>query len=253
MSEAVHDLDAAVIGMDGRVPGARNPREDWNNIRNGVESIRELSVDELIAAGVSPDALADADYVRACAVLDDADRFDSGFFGYSPREAKLLDPQSRVFLECAWEAFENAGYNPHRCGEVVGVYGGQSLSTYLLNQVGPGSTSGSSRSLRATSPAFSRTPATSADAGVMQLRLTGPSVNVQTACSSSLVAVHTARQALLNGSATWLWPAACRSTSHSAVATGATKAISCPATDTCRPFDAAASGTIFGRGPAWCC
>ena len=102
----------AIVGMAGRFPGARNIDEFWRNLRDGVESIRSLSDAELLAAGVAPDVAERPDYVKAAAVLDDVDMFDASFFGFSPRDAAIMDPQHRHFLECAWEAIENAGHPP---------------------------------------------------------------------------------------------------------------------------------------------
>src|SRR5262245_21326106 len=102
----------AVIGMAGRFPGARNLLEFWQNLRDGVEAIAFFTDDELRAAGVSPALLARADYVKAHGAVRDADKFDAAFFGFNPAEASVLDPQQRFFLECAWEALEDAAYDP---------------------------------------------------------------------------------------------------------------------------------------------
>ncbi|HEY7171231.1 MAG TPA: beta-ketoacyl synthase N-terminal-like domain-containing protein, partial [Vicinamibacterales bacterium] len=136
MPPQVDELDIAVVGMAGRFPGARNLHEYWSNLAGGVESISRLSESELLAAGVDPKLIADPAFVPAAALLDDVEMFDAGFFGYSPREARLMDPQARLFLECAWEAFETAGYNPRSVPGVVGVYAAQSMNTYLLGHGG---------------------------------------------------------------------------------------------------------------------
>jgi len=102
----------AIVGMAGRFPGARNVQEFWQNLRDGVESIRSLSDAELLAAGVTPEELASHEYVKRAAVLDDVPMFDASFFGLSPRDASIMDPQHRHFLECAWEALEDAGHPP---------------------------------------------------------------------------------------------------------------------------------------------
>ncbi len=104
--------DIAVVGMAGRFPGASTPDQLWQNVRNGAESIRRLSDAQLRAEGVDEATLADPSYVKACAVFDDLEMFDAGFFGLSPREAAIMDPQHRHVLECAWEALENAGHVP---------------------------------------------------------------------------------------------------------------------------------------------
>ena len=137
MSEAVrtsrHHPAVAIIGMAGRFPGAKDIDEYWTNLCRGVESIYFFSEEELTAAGVDPALLRRPDYVRAAPVLDDPSLFDAAFFGHAPGEARLIDPQHRLFLECAWTALEHAGYVPDRCVRPVGVYGGAALNTYVLH------------------------------------------------------------------------------------------------------------------------
>src|SRR5438552_10696490 len=97
------DSDVAVIGMAGRFPGARDLHTYWRNLREGVESIRFFSEEELIAAGVDPAVVRRPNYVKAAATIDDADLFDAEFFGFNQREAEITDPQQRLFLESAWQ------------------------------------------------------------------------------------------------------------------------------------------------------
>ena len=92
--------DVAIVGLAGRFPGARDVGEYWQNLRDGMESISFFTDDELRSAGVPLATLADPLYVKAAPVLQDADRFDARLFGYTPREARSIDPQHRVFLEC---------------------------------------------------------------------------------------------------------------------------------------------------------
>ena len=127
--------DIAIIGMAGRFPGARNIEAFWRNLRLGIESVRSFTPDELAASAVDVRVLGDPNYVNAGAVLDDPEWFASSFFGYTPREAELIDPQQRVLLECAWEALEDAGYDPERCPGAVGVYAGIALNTYFQNNL----------------------------------------------------------------------------------------------------------------------
>ena len=105
-------LEIAIIGMAGRFPGAKNIDEYWQNIQNGIESIRPLTDEYLLSQGVDKTSLEHPQYVKAGAVLDNVELFDADFFGFSPREAEILDPQQRIFLECAQEAIETAGYSP---------------------------------------------------------------------------------------------------------------------------------------------
>lgn len=122
----------AIIGMAGRFPGAATVDEFWDMIVAGREGLSRFDENELIEQGVASELVSHPDYVPAKGVLAEADRFDAGFFGISPREADLLDPQQRVFLECAWEALESAGHDPRAFPGRIGVFGGASLDSYLL-------------------------------------------------------------------------------------------------------------------------
>jgi acyl transferase domain-containing protein/thioesterase domain-containing protein/acyl carrier protein len=186
----------AIVGMAARVPGARNVDEYWRNLRSGVESIRTYTQEELIANGELPETLRNKAYVRAGAPLDDMEMFDGEFFGFSPKESAIMDPQHRHFLEAAWEALEGAGHPPEKFEGPVGVWSGCGPGYYLYFNL-------------CTNPELVR------DVGMFLLRhtgndkdflptrvsylfdLKGPSVAVQTACSSSLTAVHLACQSLL--------------------------------------------------------
>ncbi|WP_375491450.1 SDR family NAD(P)-dependent oxidoreductase [uncultured Nostoc sp.] len=186
--------EIAIIGIACRFPGANNADDFWQNLRDGVHSISALNDETLQTAGVDQDLLKNPNYVKAEPILDDVESFDAGFFGYSPTEAEIMDPQQRLFLECAWEAFENAGYDPKTHKRSIGVFAGAKTSTYMFNllshqgnpqysdpfQVGLGN----DLSCLSTRVSY-------------KLNLKGPSINVQTACSTSLVAVHLACQSLL--------------------------------------------------------
>jgi acyl transferase domain-containing protein/thioesterase domain-containing protein len=194
---AVRDQDVAIIGMSCRFPGADNADDFWQNLRQGVYSVSHFSDEELLAAGISAETLREPNYVKANGIIRDADKFDAGFFGFSARDAVMMDPQHRIFLECTWEALENAGYDVSRYPGVVGVYAGAGMNTYLIRNVVPQLTGlealeqfqlmiASDKDYIATRVSF-------------KLNLTGPSVNVQTSCSTSLVAVHLACQSLFAG------------------------------------------------------
>ncbi|MEU6842766.1 amino acid adenylation domain-containing protein [Streptomyces sp. NPDC046716] len=237
----------AVVGMALRCPGADTPDGFWRNLAAGVESISTLTDEELLAAGVTPDEAARPDYVRRLGVLADMEGFDAAFFGFSPREAQLLDPQHRLLLECAWEALEHAGSPSDATDKVTGVYAGVGESAYLhrnllpngdlVARVGEFQTSlGNDKDFVPTRISF-------------KLDLRGPSVSVQTGCSTSLVAIHTACQALNS--------AEC----DVALAGGATvvpqrrghvhEQGGIRSSDGhCRAFDAAADGTVAGSGAA---
>lgn len=138
MSKNYEDINpnaVAVIGISCRFPGAKNIDEFWHNLKNGIESISYFSEDEVVKSGVDIESAKNPSLVKAFGVLEDTDKFDAEFFGFSPREAELLDPQNRMFLECAWEAIENAAYDTGRIDGRVGVYASSSLSTYLLKNI----------------------------------------------------------------------------------------------------------------------
>lgn len=188
-------FEVAIIGMSGRFPGASDVAQFWANLRGGVESISVRSDEELLAAGVDQASLDDPHYVKAASVLADIDQFDAAFFGVTPREAEIMDPQQRLFLECAWEALESGGYDPDRSPGPVGVFGGASTNSYFLHnlQTAPGVDVGGLPTLFGNQPDYLTTRVS------YKLGLKGPSLDVQTGCSSSLVAVHLACQALIAG------------------------------------------------------
>ncbi|NJM88484.1 MAG: polyketide synthase, partial [Hydrococcus sp. RU_2_2] len=184
----------AIIGMAGRFPKAKNLEEFWQNLRDGVESISNFTDEEIIASGIKLATLNNSNYVKAGAVLEDIDSFDASFFDINPKEAEITDPQHRLFLECAWEALEDAGYDSQRCESRIGIYAGASLNNYHffdLNRDRVGSAQsyqtliGNDKDFLATRVSY-------------KLNLTGPSLTVQTACSTSLVATNLACQSLLN-------------------------------------------------------
>ena len=184
----------AIIGLSGRFPRSRNLDEFWRNIRDGVECVSFFSETDLIYAGMDPAALGKPDFVNAGAVLEDLDQFDAFFFGYSPRDAEIMDPQQRVFLEAAFHALEDAAYDPYTYDGLIGVFAGSSMSSYLLDlYADPG--------LLAQLDDFQVAVGNDKDHLTTQvsykLNLRGPSMAIQTACSSSMVAVCTACQSLL--------------------------------------------------------
>ncbi|HEY0782639.1 MAG TPA: beta-ketoacyl synthase N-terminal-like domain-containing protein, partial [Thermoanaerobaculia bacterium] len=232
--------------MVGRFPGARNLAEFWRNLRGGVDSVRFFTDEELLALGVSPAELASPGYVKAAAQPEGVDRFDASFFGINHREAEILDPQQRVFLEAAWEALEDAGYDPEAPGQVVGVFAGATLSTYLLFQLMPNS--GLLDALDPLQLLVGNTGDSLATRVSYKLNLRGPSFTVQSACSTSLVAVHTACQSLLNGECD-LALAGGVSINTSLLHGYRRKEGSVFSPEgRCRAFDAGAEGILFGGG-----
>ena len=196
-TDSLKQTDAvAVIAMAGRFPGARNVEEFWANLRDGVESVSFFSDEELLAVGVDPSLLNDPSYVKAKACVEDAEMFDPRFFGFTPREAATTDPQQRLFMECAWEALEIAGYDSEKYPGSIGVFAGLSTNTYLLNLYLHRHVL---KSLNFFQAILSNDKDHLTTRVSYKLDLKGPSVNVQTTCSTSLVAVHIACQSLLNG------------------------------------------------------
>jgi phthiocerol/phenolphthiocerol synthesis type-I polyketide synthase E len=187
----------AIIGLAGRFPGAKSLDEFWQNIRNGVESLETFSDTELDLAGVSAALRSDPLFIRKGAKLDGVELFDAGFFGLSPREAQIVDPQHRIILECAWEALEHAGYPAGVNEASVGVYAGAGMNTYLIEQIlrdpALADAVGSYQLMIGNDKDFLCTRVS------YKLNLRGPSMAVQTACSTSLVAVHVACRALQRG------------------------------------------------------
>jgi acyl transferase domain-containing protein/acyl carrier protein len=239
-------LHVAIIGISGRFPGSPNIEQFWKNLQDGVDCISILSDEELNAMGVPRATRKKKNFVKAAALLEKVDEFDAAFFGYPPREAELMDPQHRIFLECSWEALEFAGYEPETYEGLIGVYAGTSLSSYLLYNLLPNLPDifsgnnfevmiGNDKDFLSTRVAY-------------KLNLKGPAIDVQTGCSTSLVAVHLACQALL-----------CYQCDM-AIAGGVSvqvpqrsgyyyeeNGIQSP-DGHCRAFDAQAQGTIFGSG-----
>src|SRR5436190_16951520 len=127
----IEPTDIAIVGIALRFPGAHGPRQFWSNLRAGVESVQRFGDDELAGRGVSRGMLADPAYVKAGFVLQGVDLIDAEFFGFSPKDAAILDPQHRHFLECAWEALEDAGHPPAGLRGPIGVFGGCGMGSYF--------------------------------------------------------------------------------------------------------------------------
>ncbi|MCP4663549.1 MAG: amino acid adenylation domain-containing protein, partial [bacterium] len=237
------DSEIAIIAVAGRFPGAGTIEAFWRNLRDAEESITFFSAEELLARGADPALVSDPYYVRAGGVVDGADDFDADFFAMTPREALLTDPQHRLFLECAWEALERAGYDPERYPGRIGVFAGAGGSQYQLHLL-------SDPRLAESLDEFQLRLGTGNDFLASRvsykLNLKGPGVVVQTACSTSLVAVHLACESLLRGK------------SDMALAGGATidldtgyryqKGGIMSPDGHCRAFDAGAQGTVGGSG-----
>ncbi len=236
----------AIIGMSGRFPGAHNVDKFWDNLQKGVESVHFFQDKELIKAGVNPTFLENPNYVKAATVVKDIDMFDANFFGFTPREAELSDPQHRLLLECAWEAIEQAGYNTQTYPGKIGVFAGASVNTYFLFNLLPNLDR--SKQGQFTATLMQNQHDFLATRISYELNLKGPSVNVQTACSTSLVAVHLACQSLLTGESDLvLAGGSAINVPHESGYFYQKDSILSP-DGHCRAFDAKAQGTIDGNG-----
>lgn len=241
----------AVIGMAGRFPGASNVREFWNNVTQGICSIVDIPDSELNLPLDSP-LRQNPNLVRRAASVKDVDKFDAKFFGIFPKEATVMDPQHRLFLESCWHAIEDAGYNVDTVDVPVGVFAGCYMDTYILASL-------------ALSPKWIESLANAFHGGDLLtelgndkdylatrvsflLNLRGPAITVQTACSTSLVAISQACQSLISGQCSM------------ALAGGVTLKLPqnrgylyteggmVSPDGVCRTFDARARGTVFGEG-----
>ena len=236
----------AIIGMNGRFPGAKNINEFWDNLKNGRESIINFTDRELLDLGINLDVINNPNYVKAGAFLEDIDLFDANFFGYNPQEAASIDPQHRIFLESAYSALETAGYNPERYAGKIGVFAGVGWNNYLLFNLNP------DEDFFKTALGYQTVIGNDKDFLTTRisylLNLKGISLDIQTACSTSLVATSMACQSLLTyqsdiALAGGISIASLKKTGYLYQEGG----ILSP-DGHCRAFDADAKGTVPGSG-----
>jgi phthiocerol/phenolphthiocerol synthesis type-I polyketide synthase E len=237
-------LEIAVIGMSCRFPNAQTIDKFWGVLKNGETAVSFFSDAELDESGVESGLRKDSNYVKARGILGNAEYFDASFFGYTPNEAKVMDPQVRVFHECAWEALEDAGYDPFSYKGPIGIYAGASPNLEWISKV--------YLAQEIELDQFSKSILCNKDFMSTQvsyrLNLRGPSITIATACSTSLTAIHMACQALLSGECN--------------IAIGGGASITLPEKSGylyedgmidspdgfCRTFDAKAAGTVFSNG-----
>lgn len=242
----VRDDDVAVIGIAARVPGATNLDEFWANLCAGEESLTYFTDEELRSAGVTEAELGDPRLVRVRPILADVADFDPKFFAYAPSEARSIDPQQRLFLECAWEAVESSGYDLQRYDGSVGVFGGSAGSTYYRANLSTdyGNLNGTEylQTALATENDF-LAPRVS-----YKLNLRGPSISMGTGCSTSLVAIHLAVQSVLSGESDMALAGGASITFPQTAGYVATESGAISTSGRCRAFDASADGTLVGDG-----
>ncbi|HSD64458.1 MAG TPA: amino acid adenylation domain-containing protein, partial [Ignavibacteriaceae bacterium] len=245
------ETDIAIIGMAGKYPGADNIHEFWKNLVNGVESISFFTNEEL---EILPKGNLNSEvkFIKARGYLKDTDKFDAEFFGFNPREAAVMDPQHRLFLECAWSALEDAGYSPDKYHGSIGIFAGSSLNTYLIYNVLKDRESAEEMvnsyqiadytTLTGNDNAFLTTKI------AYKLGLKGPAINLQTACSTSLVAIEQAYRSLVTGQCDMALAGGVSITFPQKRGYFFVDGSIGSADGHCKPFDADATGTVFSHG-----
>ena len=237
----------AIIGMSCKFPKSEDARQYWENIQSGRECMETLSQEELEQAGVTDDLFQRRDYVRRCSSITDIDKFDAEFFKISPREAQYMDPQQRIMLEKAWEAVEDAGYEPAQLGEKVAVFASTSASSYFMeNLLSNPDFIEEAGGIKAVLHGLDKDHISTKIA--YKLNLTGPAVTIQCACSSSMVGVITACQSLLTYQCDAALVGGVTINVPQRVGYLYEKGGVMSPDGYCRPFDDEAGGTVFGSG-----
>ena len=246
----------AIIGMTGRFPGAAGVEEFWKNLSAGVESVTEFDRSQLRAQDRAARANA-AGYIPRRPILDNVEMFDASFFGIYPREAEQMDPQHRIFLECAWEVLERAGYDPAHTTQSVGVFAGCSMNTYLMQNLATGRRFleeftgvyqvGSYLTMLGNDKDFLATRVS------YKLNLHGPSITVQSACSTSLVAICQACQSLMTDGCDMALAGAVSITFHNSAGTCLRKVAWLRLTATAVPLTLVRTVRSSAMAPQSCC
>lgn len=235
----------AVIGMAARLPGANNIREFWDNLLAGRQSMEPIP-DEILATGLHAQTRFEPDYVAMRSTLKDFDLFDADFFGFSPRDASIMDPQHRLVLEYAWRAFENAGYAPGDTNGIrTGVYASSDMSGYLTGYLYHHILSGT---VDVTEAVIGCDKDYLASRIAYKCNLKGPAMAVQSSCSSSLLSVHIACQALLSEDCDRALVTACTVMLPEDLGYIYLPGGMRSPDGRCRPYDVKANGTIFANG-----
>lgn len=236
--------EIAIIGMSGRFPDADNLEEFWQNLKNAKECIKFYSDEDL--RNINKELLENPYYVKAQGILKNIKRFDAKFFSYTPSEAERIDPQHRIFLECAWESLENAGYTPGTDKKNIGVYAGVGENNYLSKHIL------SNLAVQDTATELQLTINNSKDflstRVAYKLNLTGPALTIQTACSTSLVAIHQACLALQAGECDMALAGAVSFLNLEKTGYLYQPGMILSPDGKCRAFDASAQGTVSGQG-----
>jgi len=245
----------AIVGMSGRFPGANSVELFWHNLMQGVDSVSTFREDELEYSVVTKDAIEQGQkFIRARGVLDGVDMFDAEFFGMYPKEVQMIDPQHRLFLECAWEALESAGHASESYPGLIGVYAGLAMNTYFLHNIcvnrafaadfSANYQVGNYQTMLGNDKDFLPTRVS------YKLNLRGPSMTVQSACSTSLVAICQACTGLLTYQCDMALAGGVSITFPQKRDYRYQEESLASADGKCRTFDADACGTVFGHGAA---
>ncbi|MBD2018981.1 polyketide synthase, partial [Leptolyngbya sp. FACHB-36] len=245
MSPDQNGLEIAVIGLSGRFPGSNTIDDFWKNLQSGTELISPFPNPQPSTPPDSTNPHPPTPIIRAGATLNHVDQFDAAFFGFNPREAEAMDPQHRLFLECAWEALETAGYRSETEERPIGVFAGVGMGTYLLYNLSPNPGLIESRGFLQTLVGVDKDYLPTRVS--YKLNLKGPSISVGTACSSSLVAVHLACQSLLSGECDMALAAGVAVKVPQSELTLSPDEIVSP-DGHCRAFACKANGTVGGNG-----
>ena len=245
---ASRDVAIAIVGAAGRFPGAPSLEQFWDNLRRGASSVRFFRDEELVAAGIPSSMLRDPRYVKAGGELEEADRFDAAFFGVPPDEARAIDPQQRLFLECSGAALEDAGYDVERYHGRIGVFAGAGMNTYGMAR-GLGLPFGSGPFTLSSLQALAANDKDALTTRVStKLGLKGPSITVQTGSSTALVAVHLACQSLLNHECEMALAGSASVVVPQNIGYLHDEGGMLSPDGRCRAFDAQARGTVPGNG-----
>jgi amino acid adenylation domain-containing protein len=244
-NEPLSGLEVAVIGMAGRFPAADNIHEFWENIKNGIESFQFFSEEELEKSGVSPGLYNHPDFVKSNGgFLQGIEYFDADFFGYTPTEAELLDPQMRLFHECSWEALEDAGYDPETYEGLIGLFAGAEDNVEWRKRVLLSSTETASEHTRLL---LSNKDFVSARVSY-KLNLKGPVYAIVTGCSTAMTSIHLACRSLLNGECDMAMAGGVYVHTFSPMGCIYEEGSLFSRDGHLRAFDARASGTVFSSG-----
>ncbi|MBN1481969.1 SDR family NAD(P)-dependent oxidoreductase [candidate division KSB1 bacterium] len=232
--------------MSGRFPGASTIEQFWKNLCDGLESLSFFSAEELETSGISETVYKKPNYVAARGIIDNADQFDANFFGFYPKEVENLDPQHRLFLECAWEALENAGYCPDSFPGLIGTFAGAGMNTYIIPFLA--ATEGKIDTAEGYQISIGNEKDFLTTKVSYKLNLRGPSLDVQTACSTSLTAVFLACQSLVNYQSDMALAGGCTITFPQKSGFLYQEGMILSPDGHCRAFDADANGTMPGNG-----